>query len=514
MKSASLVACLLYETADVAERVAAFLSTRGVELVSSVSEPDSVPTVATPIDILLVEDHARGDALVARARSFASLLPDTVLIVIAHESFVEQQLLDAGALDVIYASGNMERQLARSIVVARHLRKLKEQQLRLTADLAHRERLNSLGLLAASVGHEINNPCAVILTNANTMRDRLEAILMRPRFQQVNGVHDEATDWLEALGDIVGAGRRIASIVSMLGVFSRKASLDEPEVIRVNEAIAAVLRFIGKEVRHQAEIKLDLCEEPTDVLITQHAIMQILTNLVVNALQALLGVEAPVVHISTRADDASVLLEITDNGPGIPREIVGRIFDPFFTTKKVGVGTGLGLSITRELAMRVGGDVFVESAVGSGATFRVVLPLYVGTQPAAQPRSVPPQAERLRIMIVDDDDMMLRSMTRSLRDRFECIPMRSVEAALASLSRDDRIDLVVIDVVMPGRSGLDLYQELERVCPALAPRTVFLSGGIRSETLRKSLEQTGRPILRKPIDTERFVETLRRIASE
>ncbi len=508
---------LLYERVETAARVEAVLSGYKINLATALREANRIGGVGDDVDVLIVEELAQGEALIAHVRSFAAVVPDALLIVIvapASRALQEEALREAGALDVVDDGPDLESQLARSVAVAVRFRRLKEQQLALSADLAHRERLNALGLLAASVGHEINNPCAVILANAASVREDLEALRSRPRHQMLDELHEKVADWAEALGDTIGACRRIASIVATLSVFSRKPALDEPESVQVNDAVSSVLRFVGKEVRLQAEIDLDLAPQLPHVLAAPHAIMQVLTNLFVNALQALAQGSSgpPRLRIRTSADETSVLLDVSDNGPGIPADVIGRVFEPFFTTK-FGLGSGLGLSITRELVLRAGGDIFVESEPGKGAAFRVILPILETTEARVRPASVPPQAQRLRVMILDDDDMMLRSMTRSLRARFECIPVRTVDAARTSLERDDRIDVVVADIVMPGRGGLDLYQDLLREHPTLASRLVFLSGGVASAALRSALHATGRPVLQKPIDVDRFVEVVRSVVS-
>jgi two-component system, NtrC family, sensor kinase len=506
---------LLYEQPETPARVEALLASRSIKLAAIVREANQLAN-AGDVDLLIVEALSRHEVLEAQVRSFAALLPDALLIIIVAEggAAIEKALRDAGALDVVEHGPDLERQLARGVAFSIRFRKLKERQVALSADLAHRERLNSLGLLAASVGHEINNPCAVILSNATSVREDLEALRSRPRHQMIDELHEKSDDWVDALGDVMGASRRIASIVSTLGVFSRKAAETPPEPVQLNEAVSAVLRFVGKEVRLQAEIDLDLTPDLPPVLVASHALMQVLTNLVVNALQALAQGSSgpPRLRIRTSADESTVLLEVSDNGPGIPSDVIGRVFDPFFTTK-LGVGSGLGLSITRELVLGAGGDIFVESEPRNGAAFRVILPAHGVITGGVRPASVPPQARRLRVMILDDDDMMLRSMARSLRGRFECIPVRSVEAARASLERDDRIDAVLADVVMPGSGGFDLYQELLRDRPALASRTAFFSGGITSDELRNALEETGQPVLLKPVEVDRCVEVLRSLVS-
>jgi DNA-binding NarL/FixJ family response regulator len=128
-------------------------------------------------------------------------------------------------------------------------------------------------------------------------------------------------------------------------------------------------------------------------------------------------------------------------------------------------------------------------------------------------QTIRPTSERLRVMIVDDDDMLLRSIARSLRDRFECIPVNSVAAALSSLARDDRIDVLVADIIMPGENGYDLYEHLLRDRPHVASRTIFFSGGVRSDVLQTAIERTGRPLLGKPVDLQEFVRTVRDVAA-
>ena len=285
-----------------------------------------------------------------------------------------------------------------------------------------------------------------------------------------------------------------------------------PELVQLNDSVNAVLRFIGKEVRFQADIELDLAPDLPPVLAVPHTMMQVLTNLVANALQALKTTEHPKLNIRTRADLHTVLLEVTDNGPGIQPDVIGRVFDPFFTTKG-GTGTGLGLAVTRELVQQAGGDVLVESEVGRGARFRVILPRAVLEEQVKRTMSTRPPSGQLRIMIVDDDDTFLRSLTRSLREQFECIPVKSANDARTSLARDARIDVVVTDVVMPGENGLDLYKGLLLEHPELAPRTVFLSGGVSSESLLAALQQTGRPILGKPVDMHDLFRTLRMVSA-
>lgn len=514
-KAGQLVAHLAFERPDTAARLCAAATSLGLSF-ERLWDLRAVQPEIEEVGVLVVEDRSEGEELRAHVQSFVGLAQDGLLVmVVPHpRDPVESPLRELGAFDVIDDGPDMPQQLARILSIARRFAALRKKHATLGADLAHRERLSALGLLAASVGHEINNPCAVVLSNASTMREQLEAILARPRFQQVDAMAEYSADWLDGLGDTIGAARRIASIVATLNVFSRRSPDAQPELVHLNDSVNAVLRFIGKEVRFQAEIELVLDPELPPVLAVPHTMMQVLTNLVANALQAMTGgaTEHPKLRIRTRADLHSVLLEVTDNGPGIAPDVVGRVFDPFFTTKS-GTGTGLGLAVTRELVQKAGGDVLVESQVGHGACFRIILPRAILEEPVMRAPSVRPPSGQLRVMIVDDDDSFLRSVTRSLREQFECIPVKSVDAARTSLARDSRIDVLVTDVVMPGENGLDLYRGLLLEHPELAPRTVFLSGGVSSESLLAALQKTGRPIIGKPVDMHDLFRTLRLVSA-
>jgi CheY-like chemotaxis protein len=207
------------------------------------------------------------------------------------------------------------------------------------------------------------------------------------------------------------------------------------------------------------------------------------------------------------------MLEVVDNGPGIAAEHLEKIFDPFFTTKGVGEGTGLGLSITRSLVQKAGGEILVESAPGEGARFRLVFERpEASVTISSPPPSLPPATNRLRVMIIDDDELTLRSIERSLGSDFECIAVSEARRAIELLGRDSHVDAILTDVVMPVMNGFEFYGALAESNPRLAERVVFLSGGITSETLRKRIESTGRRFLGKPLDLQELVQTIRSLA--
>jgi CheY-like chemotaxis protein/anti-sigma regulatory factor (Ser/Thr protein kinase) len=284
-------------------------------------------------------------------------------------------------------------------------------------------------------------------------------------------------------------------------------------VIDVNEDIRTVMRLIGKEVSFQAEFEVLLNPFLPRIMAAPNSITQIVTNLVVNALQALeTSTGTPKVSVRTDFDDEHVLLEVADNGPGIPAEMLTKVFDPFFTTKPTGKGTGLGLAITRQLVQKMKGEIFVDNQPGGGALFSVVIERGDAVyEIGATEQRIMPANGRLRVLLLDDDELILRSLTRSLSPHFECQAVAQARLALDMLSSDGDYDAVVSDVVMPEMNGLEFWTALEHTRPELALKTVFISGGITSEQLRVRVSDTGRPCLTKPVDMSELIRTIRRL---
>ncbi len=207
------------------------------------------------------------------------------------------------------------------------------------------------------------------------------------------------------------------------------------------------------------------------------------------------------------------MVEVSDNGPGIAPEHLGRIFDPFFTTKDSPNRSGLGLSITHELIQKNGGDILVESVLGQGATFRIIFQRpEEPARPVEKEQRMPPAHERLRVLIVDDDELLLRSLARLLSRQFEVIVSSSAQQALMLLDDDDRMDVVLSDIVMRGETGIDFYDELEKKYPHLSRRTIFMSGGVRAPEIKARIDQTGRPFLSKPVEAQELTKLVRSVA--
>jgi CheY-like chemotaxis protein len=258
------------------------------------------------------------------------------------------------------------------------------------------------------------------------------------------------------------------------------------------------------EIRTRARLARDVAAVPA-VLGTEARLAQLFLNLIVNAAQAIPGghPEEHEIAISARSlPDCRVAVEVRDTGCGIPEADLPRIFDPFFTTKAPGLGTGLGLSICHAIVAAMGGEIQVESEVGRGSTFRVLLlPAARRDAAAAGGGAHAEERRRGRVLVVDDEPFVGTVLRRTLAEH-DVTVVDSAAAALSRVSAGERYDVVLSDLIMPAMSGMDLYRELAKQDPALAQRFVFLTGGAFTATARDFLERERVECVEKPFDVE------------
>jgi PAS domain S-box-containing protein len=363
--------------------------------------------------------------------------------------------------------------------------------------LARSDRLASLGTLAAGVAHEINNPLAFILGNLEFAREELPALA---RSQAGARPEPLLAEVLEALREAADGAKRVSRIVRDLGVFARGED-EKREPVDVHKTLEAAIAIATNEIRHRARLVKTL--EPVPRVIADEArLTQVFLNLLVNAAQAIGEgrAEDNEIRVATRVDASErIVVEVADTGEGIPAAILPRIFDPFFTTKPVNLGTGLGLSICHGIVSALGGEITVESELGHGTTFRVLLPPApaAGTAPSPPADLVPPGGPRARVLIVDDEPAVLSALRRTLGRDHDVVAAASPEA-LEILLSDDRFDLVLCDLMMPELSGMALYERVRRSRPELAERFVFMTGGAFTTGAREFLDRVRLRTLHKP----------------
>ncbi len=310
--------------------------------------------------------------------------------------------------------------------------------------------LTSLGTITASVAHDINNPLAVVLANTCVGREELSAIIaeLTAETSSNTALIGALSGLLEMHGETMVAADRIARIVGDLKVFGRNESQSPSS--KVERAVNWAVRTTAHELTQRARVVTDI-GDVTDVRIDEGRLTQVLVNLLVNASQAIPRGQQQTkeVRISARQQqDDTVIVEVADTGGGMSAEVLARVFDPFFTTQAANPGAGLGLSICKGIVMSVGGVIAAESIVGVGSKFTLTLPA-VQTQTVIadnEPSSSPHRGRR--ILVIDDDQVMLRVIRRVLRNN-EIVCVETGAAALQLLRQGQSFDLILCDLVMP-----------------------------------------------------------------
>ena len=359
--------------------------------------------------------------------------------------------------------------------------------------LAEADRLSALGTMAAGVAHEINNPLAYVMLNLEWVARKLPSV--RSDAASLEGLTAMLTEARQGV-------ERVSTIVRELRSFSR---IDGETRIPINlgAVVDSALMIVGHEIRPRARV-VTSCEPVNRVLASQARLEQVIVNLLLNAAQAMPEArpERNEIRVSVRPDgDGHAVLEVSDNGPGVPADVLPRIFDPFFTTKPVGLGTGLGLSICHGIVMSLGGRISVYSEAGEGASFRVRLPTVQPEDDAGAPptRNTPSSrvGPRARILVVEDEQPIANTLRELLAPVHEVVAATSGAEALAALDCGD-FDVVFCDLVMPGMSGVELYQRIRAERPALAPRVVFMTGGAFTERNAQFLSSVDNRRVEKP----------------
>jgi PAS domain S-box-containing protein len=391
-------------------------------------------------------------------------------------------------------------------------RALKEKE----AQLIRSSRLAAIGQLAAGIGHEISNPAASVLINLELLKEDLGGL--QATFNQAEQVgwseselhaascaleetHESVRDSLEA----------IARIVAMVRGLRGFARIDEDDVTQVdmNEVVHVACGLVRHQIRHNAMVHTDLGathQFPGE----RGKLVQVVVNLLINSSQAIEDGGGGQVRIMTRSTVDGVVLQIEDDGPGIPPALAERIFEPFFTTKSAERGTGLGLPLCADIVHQHRGTLRLRQKSSRGACFEIFVPLVTGLRIAEIQSGRQPEARSGRILVIDDDVTLLRAYRRYLGRRHDVVVAYSGEEALAVLATDENFDLILCDLMMPGVDGVGVYERLRRQQPHLLDRIVFCSGGPTTQRCEQFLAEPGVVFVPKPIGHDTLNQWLSR----
>ncbi|MGZ3424257.1 MAG: hybrid sensor histidine kinase/response regulator [Polyangiales bacterium] len=367
------------------------------------------------------------------------------------------------------------------------------ERVRVRQQLAVADRMAAVGMLAAGVAHEINNPLTYVQLNMQAIARALERSDASPDLQSA------ATTALEGMA-------RVRAIVADLRTFAR---VDEDTVAPtdVNEVVSSTLRLAQKTIDTSATIEVALGDVAA-VRANRGGLGHVVLNVLLNAHEAVEERGGPgIIRVRTfAAEEGRVQIEIADSGVGIAPDAIRRVFEPFYTTKAVGRGTGLGLAICHRIVTAAGGEISIESAPSAPElrTFVRVTLMAAEGQLARNSTPTPIVTARRRVLVVDDEPAVGEAIVRALGELHEVRCVSSGAAAIEVLRESPDFDVVLCDVMMPGLDGIAVFEEVQRTAPELARRFVFMSGGAFTARARSFLATCRNPRFEKPFSADQL----------
>jgi PAS domain S-box-containing protein len=400
------------------------------------------------------------------------------------------------------------------------------------AHMAQADRLTSMGLIAAGVAHEINNPLTYVLQNIEGLaielpriqnalglwRSALEGFTGKPVPGELGGPDGESLRPEEVAGlterahEALEGSRRIRDISKNLATFARVDPVEKTWV-DINVTIGSAIDIASNEIKYRANLVREL-GPVKPVWGSEGKLAQVFLNLLINAARSFDEGLSDQKRISVRTwtDGSDTCAEVVNSGKAIPPANLRNVFEPFFASEGLGRSAGMGLSIARNLVVEMGGQIMVESAEGKGTRFMIRLPGKTPDRPATPtpPRPASPTGSLGgRLLVVDDEPTLQSLVKRILGPYYELMAASSATEARAILEKDPAFDLILCDLMMPGMSGMDLHAWLTEARPELAKKIVFVTGGAFTPKAADYLAAAGNPRIDKPFNA---VELKARVA--
>jgi two-component system NtrC family sensor kinase len=365
--------------------------------------------------------------------------------------------------------------------------------------LRRAEKLSALGQLIAGVAHELNNPLSIVMGYSQVMA--VQTGLDKKTQGNLQRILQEST--------------RASKIVRDLLTFACPSD-PQKAAVSINHLISSVIEAQEANIQ-AAQIQLEqrLAHDLPNTMADYSQIEQVIINLIGNAIYALSTRPKPrVLTISTEEEGNYIRIIVADNGPGIPKEVIGQIFDPFFTTKALGKGTGLGLTVSTTIIQGHRGRILAENQPTGGARVVVELPI-IQCAAAVAVDQLSPKAKSLAeepakgsVLIVDDEPGIITLLTHVLSGLGH-----NVTTATNGVEALERIaagsyDVIVSDIRMPGMDGVKFFETLKSQNETLAHRIIFMTGDTVSPETRAFLQDTGNPWLSKPFDIKQMIDTV------
>lgn len=379
---------------------------------------------------------------------------------------------------------------------------------RLEEQLLHSQKLEAVGLLAGGVAHEFNNILMAIMGYSSFLKEKI-------------GKNDPYKTYLE---NILVSCEKAANLTKGLLTFSRKQIIN-PKNININSIVRRVEKLLVDVIGEDIKLRTVLSDAEITVKADSGQIEQVLMNLATNARDAMpkggsLTIQTEIVMVSTdyikgRLDlrpGMYALISVTDTGIGMDEKTIEHIFEPFFTLKEVGKGTGLGLPIVFGIIKQHNGDINVYSEPGKGTVVRIYLPLSSGPQTDEnQPAFQEPLKGGSETILIVEDDKNIRDLIKDILDKYGYNAIASTDENAIKIfeGNKEKIQLLILDVIMPKKSGKEIYEEIRKFKPAM--KALFMSGYTSDIIFERGILEEGIEFIPKPIMPIELLKKVREV---
>ena len=373
---------------------------------------------------------------------------------------------------------------------------------RLEESFYQAQKLEAVGRLAGGVAHDFNNMLGVISAYAELLRED-------PGLPASSG---------KRVDEIMNATQRANALTRQLLAFSRKQVIN-PTILDLNAVISGVKDMMQRLVGEDIRVTTTLADGLPSIKADGGQLEQVLLNFAANSRDAMPkgGKFELRTTLQTAPSQAQmphgdcVCLEVSDTGEGIPPEVMQHVFEPFFTTKAAGKGTGLGLASAYGVIEQAQGMITVDSKLGIGTTFRVYLPAVAApVVETAKPQPKPAATRSATVLLVEDEPSLREVLTEFIRSAgMQVTTVATGQEALAHIDRDEHLDVLLTDLVMPGMDGRTLAHAVRKKRPDL--HIIYMSGHTDDTLMRKELLAEGLCYLQKPFSRADLISTLNEV---
>jgi PAS domain S-box-containing protein len=382
---------------------------------------------------------------------------------------------------------------------------------KLEEQLRHSQKMEAIGQLAGGIAHDFNNILTAVIGYANLLQMRL-------------GDGNQLRSYVD---QIIASSERAANLTQSLLAFGRKQILD-PKPVTVNEIVKSMEKLLARLISEDIELKINFVEKNLTVFADAAQMGQVLMNLVTNARDAMpeggkLTISTSLVQLDTDFvkrhgyGKAGMygLIAVTDTGVGMNEKTRQRVFEPFFTTKEVGKGTGLGLAIVYGIVKQHNGFVNVYSELGEGSVFKVYLPLIRSSYGEEREAALALPVGGKETILVAEDDAEVRRLTKNVLQEFGYTVVEAIDgedAISKFLKHKRKVDLVMLDVVMPRKNGKEVYQYVRKIRPDV--KALFTSGYTADVIHEKGVLDEGLNFVSKPVAPKELLRKIRDILDQ